>query len=154
VTCGDVSKRGRALEDEWVNQRSLTKYDGIDELMAAFGRFVLCVIPQGIATRTGSTTDVVIQRTGVFLRDSFDFNGEQDFGWWAYPDHIAIHLPERNAEDYVSVSNETYRTYRAVYTDYRVPDQGRRYRGTAGGDFVIYSDVMVDDSRPEVRFSY
>jgi uncharacterized protein DUF6402 len=154
VTFGDFTKRGRALEDEYTNQRSLTKYDGIDELTAAFGRFVLCVIPQGVATKTGKGTDVVIQKTGVFLRDSFDFNGDQDLGWWAYPDRITTNLPEKNWEDYVSVSNQTYRNYRAIYTDYRVPNQGRRYRGTAGGDFAIYSDVMIDDSRPEVRFSY
>lgn len=58
----------------------------LDELTAALGRFAIFVIVSGAAERDDSTTLVTISKIGVYIRDSFDFNGDQALGYWRKPD--------------------------------------------------------------------
>jgi len=153
---GDLKAVGRALEREYINYRGIGDYDqwraGIDELTAALGRFNMYVIPNGSATRSGKKTRVTISRIGVFVRDSFDFEGEQDLGGWGRPDIIKPPTPPPlggiGPVKYVPVepgiefhiSNASYREYRQK--------TGR------GGDFLIYSDVKTRELSKPIVFDY
>lgn len=156
VGFGDLKAVGLALEREYVNYRGIGNYDqwraGIDELTAALGRFNMYVVANGIATRNGKTTRVTISRIGVFVRDSFDFEGEQDLGAWGRPNIIEPTIPPPSGGiapvKYVPVqSGVEFHMSNASYREYR-EKTGR------GGDFLIYSDVRTRDLSKPIVFDY
>ena len=153
IAFGDFHKKGRALEKEYINQRTSEKYVKIDGLTAALGRFVMCVIPQGTATKNNGETVVIIERTGAFIRDSFDFNNYQDLGRWAWPDKVDVSIlgPDDNYLDYVQASNKTYR---AILSNSITSYSSDPLKFSVGGDFVIYSDVLVNDKGGKLTFRY
>jgi hypothetical protein len=67
---------------------------------------------------------VTITDVGVYLRDSYDFNGDQHLGFWDDSDNSVSTL---NFLSGTRVTNEDFRVWRNA--------NGR------GGDFLIYSDV-------------
>ena len=117
------------------------------------------VIPSGEAERHGKTVTVTIDHVGVFVRDSFDFNGDRDLGYWG---RLDVALPPKWIVQDIStgvisllggvdverappgvefaMSNSVYRRY-------------RRETGM-GADFVIYSDVKSHGLIRPVRFTY
>lgn len=152
VQFGNLSATGRALEDEYVNYRALSKYHAyeLDELTAALGLFTFYVIPSGTASRDARTVSVSINRIGIYLRDSFDFNGEQFLGVWRLPDTVltdppggqidALRLYPRCSTSMFEMTNSAYRKYRG--------------RTGYGEDFLVYSDVYQLDLKQVVAFSY
>ena len=56
---------------------------------------------------------VTIEEVGVYVKDSFDFNGNQFLGWWGPAD--------------VPINNSDFQRWRA--------------ENHTGGDFLVYSDV-------------
>lgn len=149
----DPRARARELEEDYVTHRTLGKWAayraGVDELNAALGRFTMYAVPAGWAVRDGRRIRVTIERVGVYLRDSYDFNGEQGLGQWRTPAGVAApwespgdgdiaggRLP-RCSGQWVALSNWAYRTYRE--------------RTGLGEDFLVYSDVKVAKLATPVR---
>jgi hypothetical protein len=135
ITFGDFSKTGLALLAQESNFRSVEYgyYSAsnplqLDELDAALGRFSMYVVPKGTATKTPEGIDVTVSEVGVFAFDSYDFNGDQDLGWWKAPDKISA-LKPLFEPGYTNVTNKDYQEYRK--------------RHKRGGDFLIFSDVKV-----------
>jgi len=134
IAFGDFSAKGHKLYAQHTNSRPVTyKLDQLqDELQFALGAFTLYIIPKGKATLTRQGIDVTISEVGVFVFDSYDFNGDQDLRWWKMPDKVSLVHPFP-VPDYVNVTNEHYREYRK--------------RNKRGGDFLIYTDVKVSKAK-------
>jgi len=150
VAFGDFTKKYLALEDEYVNQRALGTSQGgkgslystdgftVDELVGALGRFAMFVIPKGIAEIKQSEIEFEINEVGVYVRDSYDFNGSQALGAWRKPNEIDI-IPNAQAkvptcsDDWFNMSNYHYRQYRK--------------RTGKGRDFLIYSDIKTSPAK-------
>jgi hypothetical protein len=127
IAFGNFTKNGSALHQQHVNHREVASgyAYALDELTGALGNFSFYVIPKGTATKTSNGISVTITEVGVYLRDSFDFNGDQNLGHWKTPDGVRA----TPWVGYTAVNNASYRDYRTA--------TGR------GGDFTVYSDVKV-----------
>jgi Family of unknown function (DUF6402) len=153
---GDLWRPVADLDDDYINQRPVTGYEGIDDLAAALGAFDFRVVVGGsvdpvniIDGRTGNVIgrrhDVTIEDVGVYIRDSYDFEGDQFLGWWTYPDHY-----EYWVDDDVDTGRGKVR-YPYGYV-LGMPFQGGelltneefkkfRKKRNKGGDFLVYSDL-------------
>ncbi len=149
VSFGDFSKHGLALFAQAINSRTVgsghgrlgrieskvetagrVAAEGLDDMDAALFSFNLLVVPKGKATRTAKGWDVKISELGVFVFDSYDFNGGEDLGWWKTPNEVKPpHVFPLFQPGYVHVTNDLYREYRT--------------RHKRGGDFLVFSDVKV-----------
>lgn len=103
-------------------------YDGrLDDMIAALGNFVFRVAVAGSVQPAGNGRHrVTIDRVGIYVRDSFDFNGSQFLGFW---NERTNSVSVANPLSGTAVFNGTYRDWRAA--------NGR------GGDFLVYSDVRA-----------
>ena len=126
MTFGSLTDTADAQDADAINYRVVGFSLGdLDDMSAALGNFVFKVVAYG-EVRPGSSGDyqVTISQVGVYVRDSFDFNGDQFLGFWDDSDNaVSMFNPLSGS----SVSNATYRDYRA--------GTGR------GGDFLVFSDV-------------
>lgn len=140
---GDFSLHPSQLDDEQINFRPV-KMDvrdvlgPLDDMSAALGNFVFVVLVSG-SVRSDASPDghrVVISQVGVYVRDSFDFNGDQFLGYWDRDDNSVSNL---NPLSGTHVSNADFRRWR---------EQNQK-----GGDFMIFSDLKVIKlASPEVFF--
>jgi hypothetical protein len=77
---------------------------------------------------------VTAREVGVFMRDSYDFNGSQFLGFWDDKDNSVSMFNPLAGE---RVSNDHFRAWRAA--------------NKRGGDFLVFSDVKrVPLSEPDV----
>lgn len=142
TTFGDLGRpvpqldADQVLTERWVGSLG----DPLDDMYAALGSFAVRVVAAGTVgpvqvplpsmtssprPRTTATRyQAQIEQVGLFIRDSFDFNGFQPLGFWSSTDVARAPLP-----GYDWVGNDTYRAWRAA--------NGR------GGDFIVYSDLKV-----------
>jgi hypothetical protein len=150
---------GRAREQYYVARASLDLAEaytaGMDDLNAALGRFEMYGIPAGVATLTEQMrVRVEVDSIGVYIADSFDFEGEQPLGRWRVPDEAEMgtigsdpsqdkHGQMRSIcpEEWVYLSNWVYRMYRTE-------------SGQFGEDFLVYSDIKVVGLTPVLVFDY
>jgi len=98
-----------------------------DGLQTALHAFVFNIAVAGKVTPVAATAQeyiqmvgkaslklqVTIEEVGVYVKDSFDFNGSQFLGWWG-PANVPI-------------NNSDFQRWRA--------------ENHTGGDFIVYSDV-------------
>ena len=102
--------------------------DVMDDLTAALGRFVFHTVVAGEVTAssgTGARTyQVTVREVGIYVRDTYDFNGTQPLGFWDDSDNSVSML---NFLSGTYVSNDSFRDWRAA--------NGR------GGDFEIFTDL-------------
>ena len=146
----------------YCNSRSIEDYPYLDDLGGALGAFSMYVIPGGSAIQTSnespgqapqslddSRIDITVTQASLYVRDSYDFNGNQPLGFWQRPDRVSIvsHTIYGDAwsaaglaygkqglycpEDEVEITNEVFRKFR---------DNTRM-----GQDFSIYSDLKIVD---------
>lgn len=131
------------LEDDYVNFRAIkssgyygyygysyTLYDDINDLTAALGRFVFRVAIAGeVEPNAGvpNTYKVKVLEVGVWVKDSYDFEGDQFLGFWD-PDDNSVSVINFLSGD--AVSNEDFRDWRSSHG--------------MGGDFLVYSDVKIE----------
>lgn len=116
-------------------------FDGVDDFYAGIANALIKVAVTGIVTRTGpSRLRLEIDEVGTYLRDTYDFIGEQGLGSWG-PSGIsraallAPEVPVTRAERgqapqgqlFCSVGNASFRRYRELHS--------------RGGDFLIFSDL-------------
>jgi Family of unknown function (DUF6402) len=128
-TFGGFNRPLPALDADYINFRAVTfSTSDLDDMTAALGSFVFRVVVAGaVQPRSGSRGhDVEINQVGVYIRDSFDFNGNQFLGFWDDSDNS---VSMTNPFSGTSVSNADFRTWRANHG--------------AGGDFLIFSDLKV-----------
>jgi hypothetical protein len=147
---------GLEREKVYVNYVALDAYDayasGIDDLAAALGRFAMFVIPKAFAKLVGEDVQVAILELGVYVRDSFDFEGDQPLGKWRLPDKVEVTAEDLSVEkhgalrsmcpdEWVYMSNWIYRLY-------------REDRGDEGGDFLVYSTLKRVPQEPILGFTF
>ncbi len=83
----------------------------------------------------GARFQVTITEVGIYIRDSYDFNGDQDLGYWDDTDNSVSMI---NPLSGTKVTNADFRAWRAP--------NGR------GGDFLVFSDVKRTTLRPPDSF--
>jgi hypothetical protein len=104
----------------------------LDDLGAALGRFVYKVAVRGQirASKAGALT-VKINGVGIYIRDSYDFEGSQFLGYWHTDDNTVTKMPRIRLTSPLDsenlVTNDNFRAYRKA--------TGK------GGDFLVFSDV-------------
>lgn len=106
-------------------------YDVMDDMTAALGRFAFRIAVEGIISpEISSQRTITVQRAGFFVRDSYDFNGDQHLGFWDKDDNSVSAL---NFLSGTQITNEDFRDYRK--------------RTGRGGDYFVYSDVKIVDAK-------
>ncbi len=115
---GDLARTAPVVDEQWINARPVQNGLAVDGLTAALGAFVFNVaIAARISRRSvvpGFQELVIsIEEVGIYVKDSFDFEGSQFLGWWGYRD-----------TDY----------YNSDFREWRIANH-------AGGDFRVYSDI-------------
>jgi hypothetical protein len=111
---GDLSLPVTQVDSSWINSRSCTSGFNVDGLTAALGAFMFQVAVAGtVTTRVGASVTVSIREVGVYVKDSFDFNGSQFLGFWGHRD--------------TPVNNAAFRDWRTKFSK--------------GGDFEVFSDI-------------
>jgi hypothetical protein len=127
VPFGDLSLGVATVDQEWINARPVEGQLIPDGLQAALHAFVFNIAVAGKVTTAAATPQeyiqmagkaslklqVTIEEVGVYVKDSFDFNGNQFLGWWGPAD--------------VPINNSDFQRWRA--------------ENHTGGDFLVYSDV-------------
>jgi hypothetical protein len=113
ATFGDLNLPVPKIDDLWVNSRPVTSGTTVDGLTAALGGFQLQVAVTGQVLSAPGSTQIVINEIGIYVKDSFDFNGDQFLGVWGYRDD--------------PINNSDFRKWRA--------DHG------LGGDFQVFSEI-------------
>lgn len=109
---------------------------GLNDLIAALGAFTFRVVLAGSVTPVLSGgREVTIEKVGVFVRDSFDFEGFQFLGFWNDSNNT---VSATNPFSGTAVFNSTYRSYRDTYH--------------MGGDFMVFSDLLVTYLNPPHRY--
>jgi hypothetical protein len=111
---GDLSQPVTKVDEEWINSRPVQSGFAYDALAGALGAFELHVAIAGrVLSTVGGATQVSVEEVGIYVKDSFDFNGDQFLGFWGYRDD--------------PINNADFRQW--------------RLNNHAGGDFLVYSDV-------------
>jgi hypothetical protein len=148
---------GLPRERLYINHVALDAYDGysagIDDLAAALGRFAMFVVPLASARLEDKDVVVTIPEIGIYVRDSFDFEGDQALGRWKPPDKVEMTKlgedPSRDMhgdmrrlcpDEWVYMSNWIYRLYRED--------------SAMGEDFLVYSDIKSVYFEPPKTFSF
>jgi Family of unknown function (DUF6402) len=147
VTFGDLSKPAEVIDADYINYRAVSTSLPLDDLDAALGSFTFRLAVAGTvepiwspakgaaAAGKGQQTGkqpakqltgrlVTIKEVGVYVRDSFDFNGDQSLGYWDDSDDSVSVWNMASGDE---VTNADFRSWRA--------------KNKKGGDFLVYSDV-------------
>jgi len=122
---GDLSLPATQLHADHINHQVVGTTAILDDMMAALANFALYVAIAGQAEGlpTGETR-VSVSEVGIYVRDSFDFNGDQIFGYWSDSFPYASALWNFGL---THVQNSDFRDWRT--------------RTGRGGDFQAFSDV-------------
>jgi hypothetical protein len=101
--------------------------DPLDDLFGALGDYNLRFVAEGQAEPLGGTDWLVtVERVGIYIEDSFDFNGFQPLGFWNETKNQVSKSPGFGFD---LVTNGDYRAWRAAHG--------------SGGDFLVFSDVKI-----------
>jgi hypothetical protein len=123
-------------------------------MFGALADFLLKIAAEGTVTPKTKTLDtgavqvehyeISVEKIGVYIRDTYDFNDNQYLGHWRKntAPHIRLYaLGESRGDcpdDFVEVSNERFRAHRAQTGN--------------GGDLLIFSDVLVTTLKKPYKF--
>jgi uncharacterized protein DUF6402 len=124
---GNLTRAVPLQDADYINYRVVNfGLSNLDDLSAALGNFAFRVLVSGAvaAASGGSGYQVTITEVGVYIRDSYDFNGEQFLGYWDDSDNTVSMF---NPLSGTSVSNSDFRDWRS--------------RNGRGGDFLVFSDI-------------
>lgn len=101
--------------------------DPFDDMRAALGHFNFRVLVAGDVTPTSqSQWRIEIRRVGIYVWDSFDFEGDQMLGYWD-DSHDIFYPIDPGIPGLTPVSNADFRAWRKA--------NGK------GGDFLVFSDI-------------
>lgn len=117
----------KTLDKNYVQYRTVGNYlrDPFDDLNMALGYFVFRATVGGRVMPWNGGHRIIIDEVAIYVRDSYDFNGEQALGVWSDDEFIGGWSVVRG----YSVSNASFREWRKA--------NGR------GGDYLIFSDARV-----------
>lgn len=118
---GDFSLPVEKLHPDNIQHGEVGNSSSVDDMFCALGHFSIYVVVKGVATKD----EIGITHIGLFVYDSYDFNGHQILGWWDKPTNYGALDPRKGN----GVDNGDFRDYRN--------SSGK------GGDFYIYSDLIV-----------
>jgi len=121
---GNLSRPVTAINADAVNYQSYGGGGDLDDMAAALNRFIFKVALAGEVTASPGRTVVSVHEVGVFVRDSYDFEGRQFLGFWNETTND-VSMSNPLAGDWVD--NGAFRDWRTA--------NGR------GGDFEVFSDV-------------
>jgi hypothetical protein len=108
-----------------LNTSSGVSYGGLNDLIATLGAFTFRIVVAGSTTPVlPKGREVTITKVGVFVRDSFDFEGFQFLGFWNDSNDTVSAL---NPLAGTAVFNSSFRDYRDKFH--------------VGGDFRVFSEV-------------
>ncbi|MCC6126980.1 MAG: hypothetical protein IT426_18635 [Pirellulales bacterium] len=141
---GNLNQSVPALNREFIYESPVgSLFDSLDDMYAALGKFNLRVVVAGSVS--GLTMPTVssrrsrflaqIDRVGIYIFDSFDFNGFQPLGFWSAVYQDVSVAPSTG---YDLVQNSDYRDWRA--------------KNNRGGDFYVFSDLKVITLNPPDTF--
>jgi hypothetical protein len=138
-------------DPDYVNQRPAGGYTHFDDMAAALGNFNLRVVVAGTVAPVGPGLfghQVQITEVGVYVRDSFDFEGDQYLGCWSDdPDGFFPFMPPDPGAGmgfsfqpplFSPVGNRDFRAWRD--------------RTGRGGDFLVFSDLKRVPVNPPDTF--
>lgn len=109
---------------------------GLNDLIAALGAFTFRIVVAGLVTAVlPQGHEVTITKVGVYIRDSFDFEGFQFLGFWDDSDNTVSAV---NPFTGTSVFNSSFRDYRDNHH--------------MGGDFMVFTQVKTTDLKPPHTF--
>jgi hypothetical protein len=145
------------LQDRsYVNFRAIPEGSDFDDMTAALGAFVLRVVVAGtvapqraVGGAAPSAFDVEISEVGVYVRDSFDFEGDQYLGCWS--DNPDGFLPLMPPEPGMGMGFAPFRPPVFSPVGNRDFREWRRRTGR-GGDFLVFSDLKRLPLSPPDRF--
>ncbi len=126
---GSLTAPVPALETEYVNYRAVGgATDPLDDMFAALGKFSFRVVVAGGVAPVPSTPKVrvTITHVGVYIKDSYDFSGDQQLGTWDDKTNSVSKSPLASGN---MVSNADFRAW--------------RQQTGMGGDFLVFSDLLV-----------
>ena len=117
-----LNRPASQVESDYINTRQVgSVFDSPDDLMAALGRFNLRMAVSGYVKGNCA----FITRVGVYVRDSYDFVGDQSLGYW----NSRTNYAGKNFFKGDKVSNASFRDY--------AKKTGK------GADFIVYSDIKI-----------
>jgi len=126
-TFGDLSLPVQSQDADYVNFRVVSfGMTELDDMSAALGNFTFRVLVAGSVAPGpgGAGFQITVSEVGVYIRDSYDFNGDQFLGFWDDSDNAVSMV---NPLSGTGVSNSDFRDWRTT--------TGR------GGDYLVFSDV-------------
>ena len=112
-----------------VNFRSVDQglFTGMDDMTAALANFNFHVqIGGSVEPADFDSFRVTVTKVGIYVRDQYDFTGDQELGFWSGNSNFVSVLPFPGS---TRLTNASYREWRQT--------SGR------GGDFEVFSDVRV-----------
>ena len=123
---GNLNQTVETHDADYINYRVVSfGVSELDDMSAALGKFTFRVLVSGWLTAGGASGyQVAISEVGIYIRDSYDFQGEQDLGYWDDADNAVSMV---NPLSGTGVSNKDFRDWRSK--------NGR------GGDFIVFSDI-------------
>lgn len=125
---GNLTASVPTLDTDYVNQRIVSfNLSDLDDMAAALGNFAFrIVVAGGVAPIPKSSRfKVTISEVGVYIRDSYDFDGSQFLGFWDDKDNS---VSMTNPLSGTPVSNDDFRSWRT--------------KTGKGGDFLVFSDLL------------
>jgi len=138
---GDFSRPVPEIDADYINERAVGSiWDPLDDMYAALGKFNLRVAVKGfikLSPDPSTLTYVVnISEVGVYLRDSYDFNGDQSLGYW----NASTNYGGGNPFKGTPVANSDFRDWRTA--------------NKKGGDFLVFSDLKIVKISPPAVFNF
>jgi hypothetical protein len=141
VPFGDFSAAVPLLDDVSVQYHAYVSqpvFDPLDDLYGALGSFTFKLLLGGRVTlkdpraSTGRPGHVItIEKVGVYVHDSYDFQEDQPLGFWS--ENNVGKMPWLG---YHEVANKSFRDWRLAHS--------------AGADFEVFSDLQVTPlTRPD-----
>ena len=104
--------------------------DDFDDLYAALGRFTFRIVVHGGVVLVGKERYVSVSKIGVYVRDSYDFVGNQALGYWDKETNYVGTNPFKGS----LITNAAFRNTKK------------------GADFIVYSDVRTTNITPFYLF--
>jgi hypothetical protein len=100
----------------------------VDDFLAAVANCTFRFIALGQITKTGTDHKVSVTEIGAYILDSFDFDGDQDLGYWNVKTNDVGRTSVGGGAGGTPVSNASYRDW--------------RQRTGRGMDFTNFSDIL------------
>jgi hypothetical protein len=144
---GDLRRPVREIEETCqINLEVIegSLFDELDDFFAAIERASFKIAISGMAEPGAEGTyTIAIDRIGTYLRDTYDFNGDQRLGSWSRNgvSRVAMLAPAIPI-DPVRADNETAAARGQYYTVDNGSFRAYRARFGKGRDFFVHSDVL------------